>query len=95
MAATITAVGTWSTIAASEEPVAHRDTVEERYDYESVVYEDALKNNQGGFPELEQFIALMSAGYGISAKAAGVRMERMLTIRNNRSRTPEERSYTP
>ena len=95
MAATITSTGTWSTISTAEKPVAHRDTVVENYDYASLVYEDALKGNTGGFPELEQFIGLFAQGQGISGLAAGTRLSTMLTIWMNRGRTPDERTYTP
>lgn len=95
MAASISSTGTWSTISTAERPVQHHSTVEERYDYESLVYEDDLKNNVGAFPELEQFLGLMGQAYSIPGRAAAVRLERMLTIYLNRTRVPAERSYTP
>lgn len=95
MAATITAAGTFSTISAAERPVAHRDTIEERYDYESLVFEDDLKSNVGGFPELEQFIGLMSVAYAKPGNACLVRLGRMVDVMLNRTRTSHERSYTP
>jgi len=95
MAATITASGTFSTIAASELPVVHRDTVEERYDFESMIAETALTTNAGGFPELMQFIGLFADGYNITAPGAMVRLTRMLEILQNRTRETEERRYTP
>lgn len=95
MAATITGSGTWSTIASAERPVTHEHTVEERYGYETLVYEDDLAGNKGGFPELEQFLALMGAAYSIPGIGAAVRLQGMLKIYLNRTRTAGDRSYTP
>lgn len=96
MAATISASGTFSTISTSERPVQHHTTVEERFDDESLLYEDDLKMNKGGFPELEQFLALMGQAYGAPGRAMAVRLFGMLNIYLNRaSRTGPERSYTP
>ena len=95
MAATITDSGTWSTIATAERPTTQGATIDERYDYDSLVYEEALKGNTGGFPELEQFIGLMANAYDITGLAAATRLLKMLEIRQNRGRTPEEREYTP
>lgn len=95
MAATISASGTFSTIATADRPTTQGKTVDERYDYDSLIYEEALAGNTGGFPELEQFIALFAQAYGLTGLAAGVRLLKMLTVRQNRTRTPDERSYTP
>lgn len=95
MALSITATGTASLISASERPVAHRDTVEERYDFESLVYEDEIKSNMGFFPELDQVIGIMSVAYGKPANACLVRLSRMCDIMLNRTRATHERSYTP
>jgi len=96
MSATISDSGTWSTIATSERPVQHRTTVEQRFDYETLVVEDDLANGTGGFPELEQFLAKMGAAYSIPGRAAAVRLATMLNIYLNRAeRIAPERQYTP
>ena len=95
MAATLSSTGTWSTIATAERPVTHEHTVEERFDYESLVYEQDITSNAGGFPELEQFLALMGQAYGLPGIGAAVRLDKMLSIYLNRTRTPAERTYTP
>lgn len=95
MAATISSTGTWSTIAAAERPVTHEHTVEERYDYETLIYEQDLVTNAGGFPELEQFLALMGQAYGLPGIGSAVRLSRMLNVYLNRTRVPAERTYTP
>lgn len=96
MAATIVVgSGTFSTISASERPVAHRDTIEERYDFESLVAETDLRTNVGGFPELEQFVGLMAQAYAKPANACLVRLSRMIDILTNRTRIAHERQYTP
>lgn len=95
MAAAITSSGTWSTIATAERPVTHEHTVEERFDYESLVYENDIASGVGGFPELEQFLGLMGQAYGLPGIGAAVRLSKMLNIYLNRTRTPMERTYTP
>ena len=96
MAATITGSGTWSTIASAERPTPQGGTTDERYDYETLVYEDDLSSNKGAFPELEQFLALMGAAYTIDGRSAAVRLSTMLNIYLNRAnRVSPERSYTP
>lgn len=95
MAAEITSSGTWSTISTAERPVTHERTVEERYDYETLVYEQDIKENKGGFPELDAFLGLMGQAYGIPGIAALVRLNKMTTIMLNRGRTPMDRTYTP
>ena len=95
MAATLSSTGTWSTLAAAERPVQHHSTVEQRHEIETQVYEDAIKTNVGGFPELEQFLALAGQAYSIPGRAAAVHFHNLLGIMLNRTRTPSERSYTP
>lgn len=95
MAATISAAGTFSVINLSDRPTTQGKGVDERYDYDTLIYEEALKSNAGGFPELEQFIGLFADAYDITALAASVRLLKMMEVRMNRTRTPDERSYTP
>jgi hypothetical protein len=96
MAATITSSGTWSTIATAERPTPQGGTTDERYNYESLIYETDLASNVGAFPELEQFIALMGAAYTIDGRSAAVRLSTMLNVYLNRAnRVSPERSYTP
>lgn len=93
MALTLSTSGTIS--ALGDTIATHRDTVEERHGYDTLVYEDALAGNAAGFPELEQFIGIIAKGYGISALAAAVHIQTLLTVWMNRGRVPDERQYTP
>lgn len=95
MAATISSSGTWSTIATAERPTTQGDTVDQRFDYESLVSEQGLKDNTGGWAELEQFLGLMADAYDISGLAAATRLAMMLQIWLNRTQHVDQRSYTP
>lgn len=95
MAGTLSSTGTWSTIATAERPTASRDTIDQRFGYETMNPEDGLRGNAGGFPELMQFIALFADAYDVPANAALVRITIMCEILMNRSTAPEQRVYTP
>lgn len=85
--ATITATGTWSTLSdvdalgAPALPRQHaRGGVDQRFHPNSLNYKAAVDTGllTNGYPEVNQFLGHMAAGYGITAGAALVRLRDIL-----------------
>lgn len=107
MPALITATGTWSALdnqnPTSQAPGAnvnevireHRDTVEQRFQPRSLAIRDALPQDVDGLQEVNQFIGLFAAGYGIPAGAALARIKDILMAAENTEELTDQRVYTP
>jgi hypothetical protein len=107
MAAAITGTGTWSSLdntnpvsqapgdVGNEVIRVHRDTVEQRLRPRALDPALAIRLDVDGFQEVNQFIGLFAAGYGIPGLAAITRMrdilEAMLVVAD---RPEQQRVYT-
>jgi len=101
--ATITATGPWSALdntnplsqapgAITRESMAqHRDTIEKRYQQNSLNYRTQMAANLDGYQEVTQFLGLFCDGYDVAPLVALSRIQQIIKSMLNSEETPESR----